>query len=51
MRVKNAVTGEVFFQLPGKFSEPVDVQCDSSYLVVGYESGEILIVDLKRILL
>ena len=46
-RIKNAVTGEVVFQLSGRFVRPVDVQCDGSYLVAGYESGEILIVDLK----
>ena len=37
-RIKNAVTGEVVFQLSGRFSKPVDVQCDGSYLVAGYQS-------------
>jgi len=50
-RIKNAVTGEVVFQLSGRFAEPVDVQCDGSYLVAGYESGEILILDIEHVLL
>ena len=50
-RIKNAVTGEVVFQLSGRFSNPVDVQCDGSYLVAGYGSGEILILELNHVLL
>jgi len=50
-KIKNAVTGEVVFQLSGRFAEPVDVQCGGSYLVAGYESGEILILDIKHVLL
>jgi len=50
-RIKNAITGEVLFQLSGRFAKPVDVQCDGSYLVAGYRSGEILILDLKHVLL
>ena len=45
-RIKNPATGEVVFQLSGRFANPVSVQCDDSYLVAGYESGEILILDL-----
>jgi WD40 repeat protein len=47
--IKNGDTGEVVFQLCGGFAEPTDVQCDGSYLVAGYHSGEILIVELKYI--
>ena len=50
-KIKNAATGESMFQLPDRFAKPVDVQCDGSYLVAGYESGEILILDLRYILL
>ena len=46
-RIKNAVTGAVIFQLSRRFANPADVQCDGSYLVAGYESGEILILNLK----
>jgi hypothetical protein len=50
-KIKSAATGQVVFQLPERFAKPVDVQCDGFYLVAGYESGEILIVDLRPILL
>ena len=50
-RIKNAVTGAVIFQLSERFAKPVDVQYDGSYLVAGYESGEILILNMKHVLL
>ena len=50
-RIKNAVTGEVVFQLSERFAKPVIVQYDGSYLVAGYHSGEILILDMKHVLL
>ena len=45
--VQNPATGEVVFQLSGRFADPVSVQCDSSHLVAGYQSGDILILELK----
>ena len=50
-RIKNAVTGGVIFQLSGRFANPTDVQCDGSYLVAGYGSGGILVLELKHVLL
>ena len=50
-RIKSAATGEVIFQLPDRLTKPADVQCDGSYLVAGYGSGEILILDLRNMLL
>ena len=50
-RIKNAVTGAVIFQLSGRFANPADVQCDGSHLVAGYGSGEILILNLKDVML
>ena len=50
-RIKNAVTGGVIFQLSGRFANPTDVQCDGSYLVVGYGSGGLLILSLKDVIL
>ena len=50
-RIKNAVTGAVIFQLSGRFANPADVQCDGSHLVAGYESGQILILNLKDVML
>ena len=49
--IKNAVTGKVIFQLSGRFANPAVVQCDGSYLVAGYRSGEILILNLKNVML
>ena len=48
-RIRNPATGEVVFQLSGRFADPVSVQCDDSYLAAGYESGEILILDLTNV--
>ena len=50
-RIKNAVTGGVIFQLSGRFANTADVQCDGSHLVAGYESGEILLLNLKDVIL
>ena len=44
-RIKDTVTGNVVFQLSGRFAKPIDLQWDGQYLVAGYESGEVLIVD------
>ena len=49
-RIKNMATGEVTFQLSGRFQNVNNVQCDGSYLIAGYESGEILILDLTHVL-
>ena len=49
-RIKDAVTGRVVFQLPGRFTKPTDSQWDSHYLVAGYKSGEVLILDTSHIL-
>ena len=47
--MKKSVTGEVVFQLSKRFSDPVCVQCDDSCLVAGYQSGEVLILDLTNV--
>ena len=47
--IKNTATGKVVFQLSGRFSNPVSVKCDNSYLIAGYWSGEILILDLTNV--
>ena len=48
-RIMNPATGEVVFQLSGQFTNLVCTQCDNSYLVAGYESGEVLILDLMNV--
>ena len=47
--IKNPATGEVVFQLSGTFANPVGMQCDDSHLVAGYQSGDILILDLTNV--
>jgi WD40 repeat protein len=44
-RIEDTVTGKQVFQLSGRYAEPTDVQWDGQYLVAGYESGEVLILD------
>jgi len=48
-RIRDAVTGRVVFQLAGKFAKPVKSQWDGCYLVTGYSSGEILILDFNHV--
>jgi WD40 repeat protein len=48
-RIEDTVTGEEVFQLCGEYEKPVDVQWDRQYLVAGYESGKVLILDFKHL--
>ena len=48
-RIMNPATGEVVFQLSKRFTDPVRVQCDDSCLAAGYQSGEVLILDLTNV--
>jgi len=48
--IKDTVTGKDIFQLSGKYAEPYDVQWDGQYLVAGYGSGEVLILDFGHVL-
>jgi WD40 repeat protein len=43
--VKNIVTGKEVFQLSGKYAWPQETQWDGQYLIAGYDSGEVLILD------
>ena len=49
--IKDMVTGRVVFQLAGGYANPRQVQWDGQYLVAGYESGEVLILDFNHLLL
>ena len=49
-RVKDTVTGKVIFQLPKRYEAPTKVQCDGQYLVAGYKSGELLILDFGQMI-
>jgi len=48
-RIVDIVTGRVMFQLKGRFAEPTRSQWDGRYLVTGYQSGEILILDFNNV--
>ena len=47
-RIGDIVTRKVVFQLGGRFAKPNDSQWDGQYLVAGYESGEVLILDFNH---
>ena len=49
-KIKNMVTGKVIFQLSGKYADPTDVHWDGQYLVAGYRSGQVLILDFNCML-
>jgi WD40 repeat protein len=48
--IKDMVTGKAIFQLAGRHASPCDVQWDGQYLVAGYGSGEVLILDFTQML-
>jgi hypothetical protein len=48
--VEDTVTGQEVFRLSGRYATPWDVQWDGQYLIVGYRSGEILILDFDQAL-
>jgi len=48
-RMKDAVTGKIVLQLAGRFAKPIKSQWDGHYLVAGYESGEVLILDFHHV--
>ena len=49
-RVEDAVTRKEVFQLPRRYAEPFVAQLDGHYLVTGYHSGEVLILDLNNMI-
>ena len=48
-KLKDAATGKVVFQLGGRFASPVSSQWDGQYLISGYSSGEVLILDFNHV--
>ena len=46
-RVEDMVTGKEVFQLSGRYANPLVARWDGQYLITGYESGEMLILDLN----
>ena len=49
-QIKDTVTGKVVFQLFGRHANPCEVQWDGRYLIAGYKSGEVLILDFIHML-
>jgi WD40 repeat protein len=49
-RIEDTVTGKEVFRLPGRYARPKDVRWDGQYLVAGYVSGEVLILDFSQML-
>ena len=48
--IKDSVTGRKVFQLSAKYATPSNVQWDGRFLVAGYYSGKVLILDFHHIL-
>ena len=44
------VAGKDFFQLYGRYADPSAIQWDGQYLIAGYKSGEVLILDFSHVL-
>ena len=49
-RIRDTITGKDVFQLSGRYGRPRKVQWDGRYLVAGYDSGEVLILDFNCVL-
>ena len=49
-RIRDKATGNEVFHLSGKYAHPTDIKWDDQYLVAGYESGEVLILDFNHML-
>ena len=48
--IRDIATGKEVFQLVGRYAKPNGVQWDGQYLVAGYESGEVLILEFNDVL-
>ena len=48
-RIKDTVTGKEVFQLSGRYIDPSVTQWDGQYLVIGYDSGEVVILDFNHL--
>jgi len=49
-RIKDKVTGNEVFQISGRYADLTLVIWDGQYLVAGYQSGEVLILDFNHVL-
>jgi len=46
-QIEDSITGKVVLQLYGKYENPSAIQWDGQYLIAGYASGEVLILDFS----
>ena len=49
-RIEDGITGKEVFQLCGRYARPSAMQWDGQYLITGYVSGEVLILDFSNVL-
>jgi len=49
-KILDTVTGQVIFEMGGRYRKPVDIQSSGKYVATCYESGEILVLDFKHVL-
>jgi WD40 repeat protein len=49
-RIEDTVTGEEVFRLSGRYRKPLVARWDGRYLVAGYRSGEVLILDFDHMI-
>ena len=48
-RIKDTATDKEVFRLPWRYAKPTVTEWDGRYLVAGYDSGEVLILDFDHI--
>ena len=48
--IEDTITGREVFRLPSRYTQPNDAQWDGQYLVAGYETGEVIILDCNCML-
>ena len=48
--IEDSITGKEVFQLYGRYAKPSVTQWDGQYLIAGYKSGEVLILDFGHVL-
>jgi len=46
--IDDVINGKLAFRLSGRYAWPIMVQWDNQYLVAGYSSGEVLIIDFNH---
>ena len=49
-RIEDMVTKKEVFQLSGRYAEPYVARWDGRYLITGYQSGEVLILDFNNMI-